>query len=192
MFGGNDCYNSGNGVAAYGSNVWGIIIFLLILFWVFGNRNGAFGNGGYGMPFGMGGMPFGAWGLNEHTPKDNDARLADIKATMDKDTAVLKGDLDLGFRTVLNNADNNANKVIMDNLKARNDELARENTRLYINAQNDQIKAVIGASNAELNHRLDIIQGNMLTRPPFYPQGCSPCVSNCCGGDGGCGCPGLA
>lgn len=187
-------FGSGNeGTAgAYSSSVWGIIIFLLILFWVFGNRGGCgngfgFGNG-CGMPWGgMGGMPFGAWGLNEHTPKDNDARLAQLQATMDKDTAVLNGNLDLGFRTVLNNADNNANKIIEYAQNQRIAELERENTKLFFNAQNDQIKGQIAASNAELNHRLDIIQGNMIQRPPFYPSGCVPCVTNCCGGDGGCG-----
>lgn len=188
MFTGENC--SGNVAGAYSSSVWGIIIFLLILFWVFGNRNNnGWGNNGWGMPFGNGGFnPF--WGNNEHTPKDNDARLSDIKATMDKDTAVLEGQLDLGFRTVLNNADNNANRIIEDNLRARIGQLERENTKLYIDAQNDQIKAAIGAGNSELNHRLDIIQGNMITKPPFYPTGCVPCVTNCCGGDSGCGCNG--
>lgn len=189
---GNGC--NGNVGGAYTSSVWGIIIFLLILFWVFGsNRNGFGAGNAWGMPYGGGfgyGMPFGAWGLNEHTPKDNDNRLAQLQATMDKDTAVLEGQLDLGFRTVLNNADNNTNKIIEDNLRARIGELERENTKLYINAQNDQIKGAIGASNAELNHRLDIIQGNMISRPPFYPSGCVPCVTNCCGGDSGCGCNG--
>lgn len=190
---GNGCNSNVGG--AYTSSVWGIIIFLLILFWVFGSNRGGFGAGNaWGMPYGGGfgyGMPFGAWGLNEHTPKDNDNRLARLQATMDKDTAVLNGNLDLGFRTVLNNADNNTNKIIMENLQARNAQLERENTKLYIDAQNDRIKSAIGASNAELNHRLDIIQGNMIQRPPFYPTGCVPCVTNCCGGgDSGCGCNG--
>lgn len=180
---------SGSGAGAYTSSVWGIIIFLLILFWVFGNRNGCgngFGfNNGCGMPWGGMGMPYGAWGLNEHTPKDNDNRLANLQATMEKDTAVLTGQLETAFREVINNQNNNAGRIVEDNLRARNAELERENTKLYINAQNDQIKASIAASNSELNHRLDIIQGSMLTRPPFYPMGCSPCVSNCCG-DGGC------
>lgn len=179
--------NAGNVAGAYSSSMWGIVIFFLILFWVFsGNRNGfGFGNGwggGCGMPFG-----FNGWGNNEHTPKDNDARLSTLQADMAKDTAILDGKLDLGFRTVLNNADNNANKIIEYAQNQRIAELERENTKLYINAQNDQIKTAIGASNSELNHRLDIIQGNMIQRPPFYPSGCVPCVSNCCG-DSGCGC----
>lgn len=179
--------DSGTAAGAYSSSVWGIIIFLLILFWVFGSRNGCgngfgFNNGcGYGMPWGMNG-----WGNNEHTPKDNDARLSTLQADMAKDTAILDGKLDLGFRTVLNNADNNANKIIEYAQSQRIAELERENTKLYINAQNDQIKNAIGASNAELNHRLDIIQGSMISKPPFYPSGCVPCVTNCCGGDGGC------
>lgn len=173
----------------YSSSVWGIIIFLLILFWCFGNRNGF---GGNAMPYG--GMPFGImgdfptrWSNNEHTPKENDARLAQLQATMDKDTAVLNGQLDLGFRTVLNNADNNANKIIEYAQNQRIAQLERENTQLYINGQNDVIKSLIGASNSELNHRLDMIQSNMVQRPPFYPQGCVPCT---CGS--GCGCNGMA
>lgn len=185
---GENC--GGNAAGMYSSSVWGIIIFLLILFWVFGNRNNGGWNGnGWATPWGgMGGMPFGAWGLNEHTPKDNDNRLANLQATMEKDTAVLTGQLETAFREVINNQNNNAGRIVEDNLRARNAELERENFRLYVNAQNDQIKAAIGSSNAELNHRLDILQGQMITKPPFYPSGCVPCVTNCCGGDSGCGC----
>lgn len=184
MFG--NC-ESGNTAGAYTSSVWGIIIFLLILFWVFGSNRNGFGPGNaFGMPYGNG---FGGWGWgnNEHTPKDNDARISTLQADMAKDTAILDGKLDLGFRTVLNNADNNANKIIEYAQNQRIAQLERENTKLYINGQNDLIKGQIAAGNAELNHRLDIIQGNMISRPPFYPSGCVPCVTNCCGGDGGCG-----
>lgn len=181
MYNSDNCGSGG----AWMSSMWGIVIFFLILFWVFsGNRNG-FGNGfaypnGYGFP-GMG------WGLNEHTPKDNDARLADINANMAKDTAILDGKLDLGFRTVLNNADNNANKIIEYAQNQRIQQLERENTQLFITAQNDSIKNMMLLQQGQTDRRLDAIEAQMLKQPPVYPTVCVPCSSNCCGGGCGCG-----
>lgn len=169
--------NEGAG-GAYTSSVWGIIIFLLILFWVFGNRNGM----GFGAP-GAGAM---CWGNNEHTPKDNDARLTDIKATMDKDTAVLTGQLETAFRQVINQSNVNTDRVIDGQREQYIRTLERENFKLFSTAQTDQLKYAMLGSNAELNRRLDGIECQMLKRPPVYPQVCVPCSSSLA--DGGCGC----
>lgn len=186
---GENC--GGNAAGMYSSSVWGIIIFLLILFWAFGNRNNGFGNGnGWGMPLGAAAMP---WGNNEHTPKDNDARLAALHADMAKDTAILDGKLDLGFRTVLNNQDNNTNKIIEFQQNQYIKQLERENMELFAKSQSSAILNQMQANQCQTNNRLNLIENNMLVRPPFYVRGCSPCTSTLGDLDGcGCGCSGNA
>lgn len=180
----------GNGYYGYGNcgsntGIWFIVLFFLILFW---GGNG-FGNGfnRAGNAWGASGMP---WGNNEHTPKDNDARLADINANMAKDTAILDGKLDLGFRTVLNNQDNNTNKIIEYQQNQYIKQLERQNMELFSTIQSGNILNKLTASNAQVNSRLDLIENNMLRRPPFWPRGCSPCTSGICGDNDGCGCSG--
>lgn len=185
--------NSGNcGCGNYGGNtgIWFIVLFFLILFWGGGNGfGGGFNRAGNGWGWGASGMP---WGNNEHTPKDNDNRLAALQADMGKDTAILDGKLDLGFRTVLQNADNNANKIIEYQQNQYIKQLEQRNMELFATAQNNAILNKLTASNAQVNSRLDMIENNMLTRPPFWPRGCSPCTSGICGDNDGCGCSGNA
>lgn len=182
--------NCGTNVS-YGSNmgIWFIVLFFLILFWGGNGIGGGFNRAGNGCGWGWGasGMP---WGNNEHTPKDNDNRLATLQADMGKDTAILDGKLDLGFRTVINNQDNNTNKIIEAGLRDRISQLERQNMELFATAQSNNILNKLTASNAQVNSRLDMIENNMLRRPPFYPRGCSPCTSGIC--DDGCGCSGNA
>lgn len=169
-------FNNSDGAGAYSSSVWGIIIFLLILFWVFGSGRNGFANGVTGSNYGN----------NEHTPKDNDCRLAEIKATMDKDTAVLTGQLESAFRQVINQSNVNTDKIIDGQREQYIRTLERENFKLYSNSQTDQLKYALLGSNAELNRRLDGIECQMLKRPPVYPRTCTPCSSTLCS-DGGCG-----
>lgn len=169
--------NSGS-AGAYSSSVWGIIIFLLILFWVFGNNRNGFANGV---------CAGNVYGNNEHTPKDNDCRLAEIKATMDKDTAVLTGQLETAFRQVINQSNVNTDRIIDGQREQYIRTLERENFKLYSNAQTDQLKYALLGSNAELNRRLDGIECQMLKRPPVYPRTCVPCSTPMGGCDSGCG-----
>lgn len=175
----------GSGAGAWMSSMWGIVIFFLILFWVFsGNRNG-FGNGFVNGWNGWNatGMP---WGLNEHTPKDNDARLSEIKATMDKDTAVLTGQLETAFREVINVSNTNTGRVLDGQKDLYIKQLERENTQLFITAQNDALKNQMLMLQGATDRRLDSIEAQMLKVPPVYPTVCVPCSTNCCGGRSGC------
>lgn len=183
-----DC-NTGTCNYGYGGSntgIWFIVLFFLILFW---GGNG-FGNGfNRGNGWNAGGLP---WNNNEHTPKDNDNRLATLQADMGKDTAILDGKLDLGFRTVINNNDNNTNKIIEAGLREKISQLERQNMELFSTIQSGNILNKLTASNAQVNSRLDMIENNMLRRPPFWPRGCSPCTSGICGDNDGCGCSGNA
>lgn len=182
-------YNYGNcGTTSCGGNtgIWFIVLFFLILFWG-GGLGGGFGRNN---AWGAAAMP---WGNNEHTPKDNDARLADINANMAKDTAILDGKLDLGFRTVINNQDNNTNKIIEYQQNQYIKQLERQNMELFATAQSNAILNQMQANQCATNNRLNLIENNMLVRPPFYVRGCSPCTSTLGDLDGcGCGCSGNA
>ena len=177
----SDCTRSGG-------SIWGIVIFFLILFWVFmGGNGGFFGRNGWG-PNGWN----GSWGLNEHTPKDNSRELSDLKCTMDKDTAVLQGQLDTAFRTVMNNDNVNTAAILSGQKDLYIKQLEQQATQLFITGQNDQTRFLMQMFNAEQNRRLDSIEANMLRRPPVYPTVCVPCSSNCCGSSSGCGCGSFA
>lgn len=183
--------NCGNYGGYGGSNtgIWFIVLFFLILFWGGNGLGGGFNRAGNGWGWGASGMP---WGANEHTPKDNDNRLATLQADMGKDTAILDGKLDLGFRTVLNNQDNNTNRIIEYQQNQYIKQLEQRNQELFSTIQSGNILNKLTASNAQVNSRLDMIENNMLRRPPFWPRGCSPCTSGICGDNDGCGCSGNA
>lgn len=156
-----------------GSSSWGFVIFFLILFWFMGNGNGfGFGNRGN----------FGGWGNNEHTPKDNSSDLSDLKCTMNKDTAVLQGQLETAFRAVINNDNVNTAAILSGQKDLYIKQLEQQATQMFISGQNEQTRNMLLQLNAEQNRRLDSIECNMLRRPPVYPTVCVPCAqnTNCC------------
>lgn len=181
-------YNYGNcGAGSCGGNtgIWFIVLFFLILFW---GGNGFGGGFGRNNAWGASGL---AWGNNEHTPKDNDNRLSTLQADMAKDTAILDGKLDLGFRTVINNQDNNTNKLIEYQQNQYIKQLEQRNLELFATSQSNAILNQMQANQCQTNNRLNLIENNMLVRPPFYVRGCSPCTSTLGDLDGcGCGCSG--
>ena len=152
---------------------WGVVIFFLILFWVF--------MGGFGGPAFAAGRG-GLWGFNETTPKDTEASIADLRCKVGTDTAVLQGQLETAFRTVINNDNTNTAAILSGQKDLYIKQLEQQATQMFITAQNDQTRNMMMMLNAEQNRRLDSIECNMLRRPPVYPTVCVPCSQgSCCG-----------
>lgn len=150
-------------------SIWGIVIFLLILFWFFAGGNGN-----------------RAWGNNCRDTCADAKSLAELDCMTGRSFAVLNGNLDTAFRQVINNDNLNTARILDGQKDLYIQQLERENTKLYIDSKHDQTLFAMQAGNAELNRRLDGIECSMLKRPPVYPTVCVPCgVQN--NGCGGCG-----
>ena len=140
----------------FGGNVWGIVIFFLILFWF--NGGALFGRNGDGRYN----------STNECSPMHNLDNLADIKCEQGKNFAVLNGELNTGFRTTLNQINVGVASIINAQKDQYIKQLEAKNAEMFVVAQNEQTRSL-------LDRRLDQIECQMLKRPPVYPSVCVPC-----------------
>ena len=174
-----------------GIGIWGIAIFLLILFAAWGgwggNRNAYAGplpaTSGCGCGF-----------SNCNTDRD----VLKLETTMTAQNALNNANLDTLARTILTNQDKNTAAILDGQKDLYIRDLERIATQQFITSQNEQTRNLINmstaqaeakgaAQNCELNHRLDVIQAEMLKRPPFMPCGALP-VAGCSNLPTGCGC----
>lgn len=152
---------------------WGIVIFFLILFWVFMGNNGCGGFGGFG--WGRNACA-GPWmGQNEVTPFDNNRALSAIQCSLEKDTAVLQGQLETAFRQTINNDNINTAAILSGQKDLYIKQLERENTNLFVTAQNEQTRQQALLLKADTDAKLESIRCQMAKQPPVYTASCIPC-----------------
>lgn len=170
---------------SYGGGMWLFFFIFLILIWGFGGA----GFGGYG--FGGRNVFAGPWmAQNEVTPLDNSRSLSAIQCTLSKDTAVLEGQLETAFRQIINNDNANTARILDGQKDLYIKQLERENTNLFVTAQNEQTRTQALLLKADTDAKLASISCQMLKQPPVYPTVCVPCAVNSCGTS--CGCSSVA
>ena len=164
----------------YGGGIWLFFFIFLILIW-------GFGGSGFG---GFGGWNRGAFGpfmaQNEVTPLDNSRSLSAIQCTLEKDTAILEGQLETAFRQIINNDNTNTARILDGQKDLYIKQLERENTNLFVTAQNEQTRTQALLLKADTDAKLASISCQMLKQPPVYPTVCVPCAVNSCGSSYGC------
>ncbi len=166
---------------------WGLgFLILLIFFAIFSGGRGVFGaREGFAHGGGdCGCSPCGGWTpaqLAETSAWHNLFQgQAAIKCDMDRNDAILKGDLELGFRTVINNADNNKNDILLADERRENQNLRDRVLRLEADGDKKDILLAIERSKADTDARIASVACNMLTKPQVTGIGCSPCVVSPC------------
>lgn len=181
-----------------GIGIWGIAIFLLILFAAWGgwgnNRNA------YAGPVPGGFTGCGCGFSNCNTDRD----VLKLETAMTAQNAVSNAQLETLARTILTNQDKNTAAILDGQKDLYIRDLERIATQQFITGQNEQTRNLINMSTAqaeaksaaqtcELNHRLDVIQSEMLKRPPFQAFGGLPVVGcNNLPAACGCGCGSFA
>lgn len=175
-----------------GIGIWGIAIFLLILFAAWGGW-GRNGNSYAGAPATGCGCGFSSC--------NTDRDVLKLETAMTAQNALNNANLDTLARTILTNQDKNTAAILDGQKDLYIRDLERIATQQFITSQNEQTRNLINmqtaqaeaksaAQNCELNHRLDVIQAEMLKRPPFMPFGALP-VAGCTNLPApGCGCGG--
>lgn len=162
-----------------GIGIWGIAIFLLILFAAWGGwgRN----NNVYAAPIPANGCGCGFSSCN------TDRDVLKLETAMTAQNALNNANLDTLARTILTNQDRNTAAILDGQKDLYIRDLERIATQQFITSQNEQTRNLINMSTAqaeaksaagvcELNHRLDVIQAEMLKRPPFQAFGGLPVV----------------
>lgn len=179
-------------------STWGIFIFLLILFGLFGgNRCGGGLFGGWGNNCGCGVVP-GALAYGEG---QTDRDVLKLETAMVSANALSTAQLETGIREIINNQNKNTAEILSGQKDLYIRDLERVATQQFITAQNEQTRNLItlttanqeaksAAETAALNARLDGIECRMLKTPQFYPFGGLPMIgcANYGGWSNGC-CP---
>lgn len=168
-------------------STWGVFLFLLILFAVFGgNRCGGGLFGGWGGNCGCGVMPYG----------QADRDVLKLETAMVSGNALSTAQLETGIRQILNNQDKNTAAILDGQKDLYIRDLERVATQQFITSQNEQTRNLIAmatanqeaksaAETAALNARLDGIECKMLKTPQFTPFGGLPLIG--CANYGGWG-----
>lgn len=173
-------------------STWGVFLFLLILFAVFGgNRCGGGLFGGWGGNCSCGVMPYG----------QADRDVLKLETAMVSGNALSTAQLETGIREIINNQDRNTAAILEGQKDLYIRDLERVATQQFITGQNEQTRNLIAmatanqeakaaADTAALNARLDGIEYRMLKTPQFMPFGGMPLIgcANYGGWNGGC-CP---
>lgn len=171
-------------------STWGIFLFLLILFAVFGgNRCGGGLFGGWGGNCGCGVVP-GALAYGEG---QTDRDVLKLETAMVSANALSTAQLETGIRQIINNQDKNTAAILEGQKDLYIRDLERVATQQFITSQNEQTRNLItlatanqeaksAAETAALNARLDGIECKMLKTPQFMPVGGLPLIG--CGNYG--------
>lgn len=179
-------------------STWGIFLFLLILFAVFGgNRCGGGLFGGWGGNCGCGVVP-GALAYGEG---QTDRDVLKLETAMVSANALSTAQLETGIREIINNQNKNTAAILEGQKDLYIRDLERVATQQFITSQNEQTRNLITLATANqeaksaaeacaLNNRLAQIEDKMLKAPQFTPFGGLPLIgcANYGGWNGGC-CP---
>lgn len=164
-------------------STWGIFLFLLILFAVFGgNRCGGGLFGGWNNGCGCGFPGALAYGEGQ-----TDRDVLKLETAMVSGNALSTAQLETGIRQIINNQDKNTAAILEGQKDLYIRDLERVATQQFITSQNEQTRNLIAMSNANaeaksaaetaaLNARLDGIECKMLKTPQFYPFGGLPMI----------------
>lgn len=168
-------------------STWGIFLFLLILFAVFGgNRCGGGLFGGWGGNCGCGVMPYG----------QADRDVLKLETAMVSANALSTAQLETGIREIINNQNKNTAAILEGQKDLYIRDLERVATQQFITSQNEQTRNLITLATANqeaksaaeacaLNNRLAQIEDKMLKAPTFTPFGGLPLIG--CANYGGWG-----
>lgn len=165
-------------------STWGVFLFLLILFAVFGgNRCGGGLFGGWGGNCGCGVMPYG----------QTDRDVLKLETAMVSGNALSTAQLETGIREIINNQNKNTAAILEGQKDLYIRDLERVATQQFITSQNEQTRNLITLATANqeaksaaeacaLNNRLTQIEDKMLKAPQFVPVGGLPLIG--CGNYG--------
>lgn len=165
-------------------STWGIFLFLLILFAVFGgNRCGGGLFGGWGGNCGCGVVP-GALAYGEG---QTDRDVLKLETAMVSANALSTAQLETGIRQIINNQDKNTAAILEGQKDLYIRDLERVATQQFITSQNEQTRNLITLATANqeaksaaeacaLNNRLAQIEDKMLKAPTFTPFGGLPLI----------------
>lgn len=171
-------------------STWGIFLFLLILFGLFGgNRCGGGLFGDWGNNCGCGSVP-GALAYGEG---QTDRDVLKLETAMVSANALSTAQLETGIREIINNQNKNTAEILNGQKDLYIRDLERVATQQFITSQNEQTRNLItlatanqeaksAAETASLNARLDGIECKMLKTPQFMPVGGLPLIG--CGNYG--------
>lgn len=177
-------------------STWGIFLFLLILFGLFGgNRCGGGLFGGWNNNCGCGFPGALAYGEGQ-TGRD----VLKLETAMVSSNALSTAQLETGIREIINNQNKNTAAILDGQKDLYIRDLERVATQQFITSQNEQTRNLITLANANaeaksaaetaaLNARLDGIECKMLKTPQFTPFGGLPLIgcanygwnNGCCG-----------
>lgn len=164
-----------------GTNIFGFIIFFLVLATLLWNSHGA---------------------NQKHSYEKQDyieRSVAEMKHTMTAQNGVASAQLETAIRALMKNSDDNRAAIIDSQKDMYIRQLEQRNQELFVTAQNDQTRNLIGRKSDEqmfmfqqglgqVNSRIDAIQCQMVKEPQFQPYGgfsriaCfngNPCGDNC-------------
>ena len=116
--------------------------------------------------------------MNDNCTTDRD--VLDLKTALSAQSAIASQQLDTAFRTLLCEQNNGfatlRTQMLQDQLHDRDMTLMAKNSEI------STLKTQIHNDNRfnSIEQQLAAIECHSLKRPPFYPMGCSPCVTNCC------------
>lgn len=177
-------------------STWGIFLFLLILFAVFGgNRCGGGLFGGWGGNCGCGVVPGSLASGEGQTDRD----VLKLETAMVSANALSTAQLETGIREIINNQNKNTAEILNGQKDLYIRDLERVATQMFIAGQNEQTRNLITLTTANqeaksaaeacaINSRLTQIEDKMLTAPTFTPFGGLPLIgcANYGGWNGGC------
>lgn len=180
-------------------STWGIFLFLLILFGLFGGNRcggglfGGWNNGGCGCGVVPGALAYG----EGQTDRD----VLKLETAMVSANALSTAQLETGIREIINNQNKNTAEILNGQKDLYIRDLERVATQQFITSQNEQTRNLITLATANqeaksaaeacaLNNRLAQIEDKMLKAPQFTPFGGMPLIgcANYGGWNGGC-CP---
>lgn len=180
-------------------STWGIFLFLLILFGLFGGNRcggglfGGWSNGGCGCGVVPGALAYG----EGQTDRD----VLKLETAMVSANALSTAQLETGIREIINNQNKNTAAILEGQKDLYIRDLERVATQQFITSQNEQTRNLITLATANqeaksaaeacaLNNRLAQIEDKMLKAPQFTPFGGLPLIgcANYGGWNGGC-CP---
>lgn len=172
-------------------STWGIFLFLLILFGLFGGNRcggglfGGWNNGGCGCGVVPGALAYG----EGQTDRD----VLKLETAMVSANALSTAQLETGIRQIINNQDKNTAAILEGQKDLYIRDLERVATQQFITSQNEQTRNLITLATANqeaksaaeacaLNNRLAQIEDKMLKAPQFVPVGGLPLIG--CGNYG--------